>query len=383
MKRVLLVLQEETLGGASRALLRPVALLRERGWEVTIWCSRPSRLYDELVAMGYEVDGAPRLMRYRLESLRHPPGILARLASLPRSLLAFRRALRRIEPDLVHVNGRLALPEALVARAAGFSVATYILDAPLSGVRGMLGRAVPWLASHVVLCVSHTHAASLRLGRREPRVVFSVAPLPEAPSRALPPPGAPLVVGTIGVPSPRKGTDLFVDMAERLRDAHIAVAPRLAGGLEDSPLAAWGQAQIQRGEAAGMRWLGQADVAAELREWDVMVMPSRADPFPLAVLEAMGAAVAVVGANVDGIAEQLADGAGVLVAPEDPDALAAAVTALAGDPQRRAALGAAGRQRVAERFTMEGSAEALQDAWREALAAPTRRPRARGTDPAP
>jgi glycosyltransferase involved in cell wall biosynthesis len=383
VKRVLLVLQEETLGGASRALLRPVDLLRERGWEVSVWCSRPSPLYDDLVAMGYEVDGAPRLMRYRLESLRHPPGTRARLASLPRSLVAFRRALRRLDPDLVHVNGRLALPEALVARAARFPVATYIHDAPLSGVRGALGRAVPWLASNVVLCVCRTHAESLRLGRREPRVVFPGAPLPEAPSRALRPPGAPLVVGTIGVPSPRKGTDLFVDMAERLRDAPVAIELRLAGPLEDSPLAAWGRAEIRRGEAVGLRWLGKADVPAELRDWDVMVMPSRADPFPLAVLEAMGAAVAVVGADVDGIAEQLAEGAGVLVAPEDPDALTAAVSALAADPLRRAALGAAGRLRVAEHFTIEGSADALESAWREALATPTRRQKLRAPHPAP
>ena len=315
MPRVLLVLHEDTLGGASRALLRPVELLQDRGWEVAVWCNRPSPLYDELTELGYEVHGAPRLMRYRLRSLRHPPGVRARLGSLPRSLAAFRARLREGRFDLVNVNGRLALPEALVARLSGFRVVAYMHDDALPGVRGLVGRLAPWIAAHDVMCVSRTHAQSLRVGRREPRIV-SGSPLPSTEPRPVKPDGAPLVVGTIGVVVPRKGTDLFVDMAERLRAQGLEADLRIAGGLEESHVAEWANRQLERAEAAGVRWLGQTDVARELREWDVMVMPSRADPFPLAVLEAMEAGVPVVGTDVDGIPEQLAGGdAGVVVPP--------------------------------------------------------------------
>lgn len=367
MPRVLLVLHEDTLGGASRALLRPVEILQERGWDVSIWCNRPSPLYDELRRLGHAVDGAPRLMRYRVRSLRDPPGVRARLGSLPRSLGAFRRHLREQRPDLVHVNGRLALPEALVARATGQRVVVFILDDALPGVRGTLGRVVPWMAAHEVIAASRRHGESLRLGPREPLIVFANAPVP---AEELRPPSLRqrVVVGTIGVVVPRKGTDLFVDMAERLRAQGVDLDLRIAGGLEESHLAEWGRAQLHRAEAAGVRWLGQTDVARELREWDVMVMPSRADPFPLAVLEAMGAGVPVVGTRVDGIPEQLADGAGVLVPPEDPDALAAAVRALAVDPDRRAEIAARAHRRVRERFTLERSADALEAAWSAAAA---------------
>jgi glycosyltransferase involved in cell wall biosynthesis len=367
MPRVLLVLHEDTLGGASRAVLQPLAALRERGWEVSVWCSRPSPLYDDLVAQGHEVDGAPRLMRYRVRSLRDAPGARVRLASFPRSLAAFRRALRTRRPDLVHVNGRLALPEALVARTAGFPVATYIHDDALPGVRGALGRVVPWLAGGTVMAVSTAQAESLRLGRRRAAVVHP-SPRVIAAQRASRPDGAPPVVGTIGVLSPRKGTDLFVDMAQRLRDAGVDCELRIAGGLEQSYLADWGREQVARAEAVGVRWLGQTDVERELREWDVAVAPSRADPFPLAVLEAMQAGVPVVGAAVEGIPEQLADGAGVVVPPDDAEALAQAVGELLADPERRAAIAAAGQARVRAHFTPDRTVDALEAAWRAALA---------------
>ena len=365
--RVLVVLHEDTLGGASRAVLRPVEVLQQRGWEVSIWCSRPSPLHDELTRLAYDVHGAPRLMRYRLRSLRHPPGVRARLVSLPRSLVAFRSLLREERFDLVHANGRLALPEALVARVSGSRVVAYMHDDALPGLRGVVGRVTPWIAAHDVICVSRTHAQSLRVGRRAPKIV-SGSPRPTLEPRSVKPDGAPLVVGTIGVVVPRKGTDLFVDMAERLRAQGVEADLRIAGALEESHVAEWANAQLERAKAAGVRWLGQTDVARELREWDVMVMPSRADPFPLAVLEAMEAGVPVVGTDVDGIPEQLAGGdAGVIVPPEDPDALAAAVVALARDPVRRAEIAGRAQRRVRANFSLEGSADALEAVWRGAL----------------
>ncbi len=55
---------------------------------------------------------------------------------------------------------------------------------------------------------------------------------------------------------------------------------------------------------------------------------------------------------VDGVPEAVADGAtGLLVPPADPAALAAALAALLADPDRRLALGAAGRARVAAHFS--------------------------------
>jgi glycosyltransferase involved in cell wall biosynthesis len=58
---------------------------------------------------------------------------------------------------------------------------------------------------------------------------------------------------------------------------------------------------------------------------------------------------------------------GLLVAPEDPDALAGAILALARDPGLRARLGQAGRARVEGRFTLEAQARGVNDAYLSAL----------------
>ena len=368
-RRVLVVLHEDTLGGATRALLRPLELLEQRGWRASFWCTEPSPLFDELTGLGHQVDGAARLMRYRLRSLRDPPGVRARVASLFTSLAAFRRQLRELAPDLVHVNGRLALPEALVARLSGFRVVAFMHDDALPGWRGWLARIGPWLSAHEVIAVSARHAATLTLGTRRPRIVSPSTPLPDERQRPVREADTPVVVGTLGLMIPRKGTDLFVAMAHLLRERGTPVELRVAGGMEPSYLRQWALDQIAAGEPLGVQFVGHVDDGMrEVAGWDVMVMPSRADPFPLSVLEAMALGVPVVGADVDGISEQLADGGGMLVPPEDPVALADAVEALARDPQRRAELGAAGAHRVRERFTVAHAADALADAWSATLA---------------
>jgi spore coat protein SA len=74
------------------------------------------------------------------------------------------------------------------------------------------------------------------------------------------------------------------------------------------------------------------------------------DPFPLAPIEAMAAGLPVVASNVGGLPETLAHGGGVLVPPNDPEQLAEALSALAGDRQRRRYLAQAARQAFEQHF---------------------------------
>src|SRR6185503_12490320 len=93
------------------------------------------------------------------------------------------------------------------------------------------------------------------------------------------------------------------------------------------------------------------DVAAFLREVDVLVLCSAHEAAPRVLLEAMSCGRAVVATRVGGIVHMLRDTAGedcgVLVEPAQPEGLAAALEQLAGDPQRRAALGRRARARAA------------------------------------
>jgi glycosyltransferase involved in cell wall biosynthesis len=95
------------------------------------------------------------------------------------------------------------------------------------------------------------------------------------------------------------------------------------------------------------------DVDAVYGAADIVVVPSKQpDPFPNAALEAAAAGCCVVASDHGGLPEMLQDGqTGVLVRPDDPAALAAALAALVDDPARRQALGAAAALDVNERFS--------------------------------
>jgi glycosyltransferase involved in cell wall biosynthesis len=118
------------------------------------------------------------------------------------------------------------------------------------------------------------------------------------------------------------------------------------------------EAQIARlGLGAAVDLAGAVPRAATadwLRRADVFCLPSTYEGFPLAILEAMAEGLPVVATRVAGVPEAVEDGAsGLLVVPEDDRALATALLALLGDPERRRAFGARGRALLAERFAID------------------------------
>jgi glycosyltransferase involved in cell wall biosynthesis len=106
---------------------------------------------------------------------------------------------------------------------------------------------------------------------------------------------------------------------------------------------------------------------------DVFVHPSLRDGMPNALLEALACARPAVASAVGGIPDVLGAGnGGVLVAPGDPQALAAALEGVLADPLHATAMGAAGRSHVASRFTPEREASGYLSIYRELQADPRR-----------
>ena len=168
------------------------------------------------------------------------------------------------------------------------------------------------------------------------------------------PPGSRLVIGTAARINPDKRLDLLL---EAIRRAHpslppyvVRVAGRVEPGCEDHAAALRRQA-----EGLAVEWLGGLDDVSEfLRDLDLFVLVSEPAGCPNASLEAMAAGLPVIATDAGGMAEQVEQGVtGRLVAREDVDGLAAALLEAAGDADRRAAWGAAGRRRAAERFSLE------------------------------
>lgn len=112
----------------------------------------------------------------------------------------------------------------------------------------------------------------------------------------------------------------------------------------------------------------RVDVPELLAEVSVSVLPSLSEGLSNVVLEAMAAGVPVVATSVGGTPELLEDGVtGLLVPPRDPAALAQAIGSLLEDPARGRSIGQAGRQRVAERFSLEATLRQTEQLYERLL----------------
>jgi glycosyltransferase involved in cell wall biosynthesis len=113
---------------------------------------------------------------------------------------------------------------------------------------------------------------------------------------------------------------------------------------------------------------GVTNLRQHLAAADVFVLPSRSEGFSNAIVEAMAASLPVVATNVGGNAEAVQDGvSGFVVPSEDPAALSAAIIRLLSDPSLAKAMGAAGKNLAAERFTIESMMSRIVSAYKDLL----------------
>lgn len=161
-----------------------------------------------------------------------------------------------------------------------------------------------------------------------------------------------VVIGMIGRLWLQKNPQCFVRAAISVLDQRTNVGFYLVGDgefrseLETSIRAA--------GHSASIVILGwRSDVPDVLKALDVMVLPSRWEGMPLALLEAMSSAVTVVASNIPGNNHLVVDGVdGRLFPIDDSDALASILIDLIDHPDKRALFATRGRDKVISSFTL-------------------------------
>lgn len=175
------------------------------------------------------------------------------------------------------------------------------------------------------------------------------------------------VIGAVGRLVPQKGHRYLIEAVRRMASAGEDVALAIVG---EGPLLGRLEEQVAAAEL-GRRvfFIGfRRDIPDLLAAFDVFVLPSLWEGFGLVLLEAMAARRAIVASRVSAIPEVVEDGvSGVLVPPADPKALAEALLALRHDAARRAALGAAGHERLRREFTLERLIERTIEVYRSVL----------------
>lgn len=285
-----------------------------------------------------------------------------------RQILAHLRSIRRLRPDIFHANLRhpwscqYGIAAALVTRGTCAVAVEHALIPSGDRLQRALKRVTSSrLAAHVAVGEKAAREIEEITGvrRGSMRVIYTGVPLPDSPVPARG--GDGFVVGSLGRFSQEKGLDVLL-RALAMLDGVSAV---LVGDGAERP--ALERLARELGVADRIEMTGwEDDISARLRSIDVLVSPSRGEAFGLALLEAMAAGLAVIATDVGSVSEAVADEqTGLLVAPDDPAALAGAIRELRDDPERRRRLGRRGRALAAERFAPAAMARAFEALYDE------------------
>ena len=340
MRPTVLHVSETTDGGVGVVLAGLVTAQLGRGWRVAVAAPRDEDLAARLEAAGGTwVSWTPGAK----------PG-----PSLPADLRVLRRAVRRLEPDLLHLHtsmagmcGRLVVRGRRPTLFQPHSWSFFAVTGPARRVALVWERlGARWTTA--VLCVSEDerrHAAAAGVQGRFVVVPNGVdldrfRPRDRAVARAdlgLPP-DQPLAV-CVGRLHRQKGQHLLLDAWPQVLRSVPRARLVLVGEGPD-------RAGIEARATAGTTLVGRTtDVQTWLAAADVVVQPSLWEGMSLSLLEAMAAGRSVVVTDVPGMREVVREGSGAVV-PRTVPAVGDALVARLEDPALAAAEGAAGRRLV-------------------------------------
>jgi glycosyltransferase involved in cell wall biosynthesis len=296
----------------------------------------------------------------------------------PPSIIAFARLVRELKPDVIVTHSSADSWIASIAtQLPGLRTAivrTRHLSTPVAG--GVLNR---WLYGHVparVVTTGEAIRAHLieRLSLLPARVisvptganVSRFQPGGRAEARAkfgLPADAA--IVGIVATLRSWKGHRFLIAAMNdpRLANARLVI---VGDGPQDSNLR-----KLAAVSGAGDRILfagQQEDVVPWMQALDVFALPSTGNEgVPQALMQAMATGLAAVSTPVGAIPELIEDGrTGLLVPPENVEALTAALARLLADAARRESLGTAARERIVQGFTSDAMLDRMEAICREA-----------------
>lgn len=406
MKRILYIHHGGAIGGAPMSLLYLLRHLDRSRYEPVVVVLRHGPAADLYRAEGIETYVEPRIRDFSHTTLEWYGGrdlwrLPGRLLSLIPSIWRTRALIRRLRPDLVHLNSSVLAPCAIACRREGVPLVWHIREPLAHGYLGLrrawLRRTVDRCASRVV-AISRHDAEQLILGERV-RVIYNFVDFSEF-DRTLSgeavraefaiPPDAPLVLMLGGV-SPPKGTLTLVRALPALVGAVPDVRVVIAGPPLPPESSAWrgiakrllgadayGQAMRQAVEAlpqaarAALIFAGvRQDVPHLLAASQVLVFPSTVPHFARPIIEAAAMGVPSVASDLGGPRELIQHGkTGLLIPPNDAEALAEALADLLCNPARAHALGEAAYEQARRLFDAQTNAAATVALYDEILGSP-------------
>jgi len=281
-----------------------------------------------------------------------------------RSRIAF---LKSVKPDLFYCNTIHPAKWLLYARMLGIPTVTHVHElgmgfATLTGVEHWLVRkysgrfiAVSDAVKNYLVAEQGIDAERISVVRAGIRVdEFSSTHSDEA-KKSLDIDGS-IVIGTVGRITPMKGSDLFLELAARVKAQNIGAAVKflVVATTDDKEFYNNFRKEINTKMLHDDIVIVEnaTDVKKYYAAMDIYVSTAREDPFPLVVLEAMASGLPVAAFGVGGIPEMVSPETGILVDALNVGPLADSITELIRSPERRSALGTAARKRMQDQFDL-------------------------------
>jgi glycosyltransferase involved in cell wall biosynthesis len=351
------------IGGAERELLDISERLPGLGYRVLVVCPERGPLAEEFRRRGIERRSVP--MPPWRKIFAYPKRAVA--------IRALRELLLTVRPALIHVNDIWWVPQTLRA-VAGVQIP--ILAHVRQEIEPPKVRRYELDKLDLVLAVSHRIQQSLEAGGVLPerlQILYSGVDFSRVPvhddgrevRRRFGISAEALVLGTVGNLYARKGYEVILRALPAIlascQDVHYVIVGSGDAAYETRLRAVVTDLRLERRvHFAGF----QDSVYPYLAALDVYVHPALMEGFGIAVLEAMVMRKPVVATTTGGLPEIVQDGkTGVLVRPNEPDALARAIVGLLQDPTRRMSMGRSGRNRVETLFTVEAMMDRLIAAY--------------------
>jgi glycosyltransferase involved in cell wall biosynthesis len=384
--RILRVIARLNMGGPAIHVSSLAAGLEERGYATTLVAGSLARGEDSMAfladRLGVRVVAVEELQRE--VSPLHDARAVKRLKAI----------IREVRPHILHTHtakaGAIARAAALVSGDARPPIVVHtfhghVLKGYFDPVRTSVFKEVERSlarSSDVLVAVSPEVRDELVEAGIAPREKFEVIRLGIPLEERLGDETADLdyrrlygiaedafVVGWVGRMTAVKDTDAVLDIVRAARERGVDAALVMVGDGPDRMRLE--QLAHDLGIARSTYFVGyQSEVAGYYRLFDAFLLPSVNEGTPVSAIEALAAGTPVVATRVGGVPDVVRDGVdGFLVEPGDTHGAAERLATLASDPALRARLGAAGRDRVRERYAVGRLVDDVDRLYRTQLAA--------------
>jgi glycosyltransferase involved in cell wall biosynthesis len=378
LKTVAIVNHSAYGGGAEQGMVDIASCLDPEEYRVLAVLPERGDLAELLESGGAEVITVPLK---RLKKTANPLTLAAYLCAFSRVVPRLARIFREREIEIVHANSNTAqLYAGPAAKIAGKPCVWHSRDLVNLGPLGpLLAR-----TSDLTICISDAvlkHVSSFSSNQQKLVRIYNgidaeqyeAAGQGECFREEMRIGGERFVVASVGQLVPWKKHRLFLDSARLIAD-RIQEALFLVIGddmFRDHPgyIDELKQYAVELGIGEQVKFTGyREDMGAVYDGIDVLVHAASREPFGRVVAEVMAGGKPVVAVDTCGPSEIIRDGKdGVLVKPDDPVAMAAAVTQLAQDRELAARLGTAARERIAHDFSLTAFGEGLEEVYRRVL----------------